>query len=247
MTANRSQLTACERNLTDRHLQRTEDRRHASVPPRAEPWSGLHAVRATPTDIDLTWKKAGPGTSGHVLEFATEEKGPYTVLRYLPPGVTSYRHPDLMPRTTFRYRLRPFSGPASKPVRVDLPPGGMTAADEDSGHDWLPARTDRARKVPGRPLRVSGAGAPSGLRAEIRHANGIRFTWTDNASDEVGLLLEIRRRPGEEYEPVVVMDPDTNATGLITLPEEKHAAYRVRAFTYGPASNVVRLTTGGSG
>ena len=79
----------------------------------------------------------------------------------------------------------------------------------------------------------------------VKHANGILFTWTDRASDEAGFLLEARSRgraPG--YEPVVVLDPDVNSTGLITLPTEKQASYRVRAFTYGERSNVVRLTTG---
>ncbi|MGW6746692.1 hypothetical protein ACWGDX_39155 [Streptomyces sp. NPDC055025] len=67
----------------------------------------------TPTDIDLSWRAGASGAAGHVLEFATEEAGPYTVLEYLPPGTTTYRHPDLIPRTTFFYRLRAFQGPAS--------------------------------------------------------------------------------------------------------------------------------------
>jgi hypothetical protein len=41
-----------------------------------------------------------------------------------------------------------------------------------------------------------------------------------------------------------VLDPDINSTGLVTLPEEKHASYRIRAFAYGERSNVVHLTTG---
>ncbi|MEU8859765.1 fibronectin type III domain-containing protein [Streptomyces umbrinus] len=228
------------------------DRRPATaghpVAGKADAASGvvLNAERTTPTDIDLRWRGGGSGASGHVLEFATEESGPYTVLQYLPPQVTSYRHPDLIPNTTFFYRLRAFHGPASKPVSVTLPKGELTAADENSSHDWLPARKDPQRTVPGRPLRSTGAGAPTGFKATVKHANGILFTWTDRASDEAGFLLESRTRTGSAYEPVVVLDPDVNSTGLITLPTEKEASYRVRAFTYGERSNVVRLTTGGS-
>jgi len=206
----------------------------------------LRGERTTPTDIDLRWRGGGSGASGHVLEFATEESGPYTVLQYLPPQVTSYRHPDLIPNTTFFYRVRAFRGPASGPVSVTLPKGELTAADENSGHEWLPARKDPKRTVQGRPLRSTGTGAPTGFRATVKHANGILFTWTDRASDEAGFLLESRTRTGSAYEPVVVLDPDVNSTGLITLPTEKEASYRVRAFAIGERSNVVRLTTGES-
>lgn len=215
-----------------------------SAPQTADESGGLRARLTSPTDIDLSWQEDEPGVSGQALEFATERSGPYTVLRYLPPSVTTYRHPDLIPNTTFFYRLRPFRGPVSAPLTVSLPEGELTQADEDSGHDWLPARKDPGRVVPGRPLTNSGAGAPTDFNAVVKHANGILFTWTDRASDEAGFLLEARRRGSSEYEPLVVLDPDVNSTGLITLPEEKQASYRVRAFTYGELSNVVRLTTG---
>ncbi|MFI6273595.1 fibronectin type III domain-containing protein [Streptomyces sp. NPDC050988] len=243
-------LSACSATRTtgaDGADRRPTTARHP-VAGKADTASGvvLHAERTTPTDIDLRWRGGGSGASGHVLEFATEESGPYTVLQYLPPQVTNYRHPDLMPNTTFFYRLRAFGGPASEPVNVTLPKGELTAADENSSHDWLPARKDSERTVPGGPLRSTGAGAPTGFKAAVKHANGVLFTWTDHASDEAGFLLEARTRTGAAYEPVVVLDPDVNSTGLITLPTEKEASYRVRAFTYGERSNVVRLTTGES-
>ncbi|MFI6340561.1 fibronectin type III domain-containing protein [Streptomyces sp. NPDC050535] len=215
-----------------------------SVPQRAGDEPGLRASLTTPTDIDLDWQEDNPEPSGHALEFATERSGPWTVLQYLPPGVRTYRHPDLMPGTTFFYRLRAFDGPASAPLTVSLPEGEMTKADEDADHDWLPARKDPGRVVPGRPLDSSGAGAPTGFKAVVKHANGILFTWTDHASNEAGFLLEARMRGNPGYEPLVVLDPDINSTGLITLPTEKRASYRVRAFSYGELSNTVRLTTG---
>ncbi|MFE4830624.1 fibronectin type III domain-containing protein [Streptomyces sp. NPDC056672] len=205
----------------------------------------LRARLVTPTDIDLSWRAGASGAAGHVLEFATEEAGPYTVLEYLPSGTTTYRHPDLIPRTTFFYRLRAFQGPASTPVDVSLPPGGPTKADEEAGHDWLPPRTVPGRSAAGRSVRERRA-APSGLKAEIKHANGILFTWTDRTSDESGFLLEARPRGASAFAPIVVLDPGVNSTGLITLPTEKHASYRIRAFVTGADSNVVRLTTGES-
>ncbi|MBT2365986.1 fibronectin type III domain-containing protein [Streptomyces sp. ISL-10] len=206
----------------------------------------LRAVLASPTDIDLTWSGGDGDAAGHVLEFATEEGGPYTVLRYFPPGVTAYRHPDLMPRTPFFYRLRAFHGPASGAVGVGLPPGGLTGEDEAAAHDWLPPRTDAHRRAPrSRPV-GDPAAAPAGLRATVKHANGILFTWTDRSADEDGFLLESRPRAAAGYAPVLVVDPGVNSAGLITLPEEKNASYRVRAFVHGARSGTVRLTTGPS-
>ncbi|MFH0521488.1 hypothetical protein ACHBTE_30435 [Streptomyces sp. M41] len=161
----------------------------------ADTGQALTGVLTTPTDIDLRWRDTPPEAAGHVLEFATEEAGRYTVLQYLAPQVTAYRHPDLMPHTTFHYRLRTYTGPTVRPDQAERP-------------------------------------------------DGLRLTWTDTASDEDGFLLELRRTDGDRYDPVAVLAPDTEATDFAPLPDERHAAYRVRAFVLGEPSNVVRLTTG---
>ncbi|MFJ8539638.1 hypothetical protein [Streptomyces sp. NPDC093591] len=155
----------------------------------------LRGVLTTPTDIDLDWTQARPGVDGYVLEFATEEAGPYTVLDHLPPQVSAYHHPDLLPHTTFRYRLRAYRGPVSRPVRAELP-------------------------------------------------DGIRFTWTDDSTNEDGFLLEMRKQDSDRYDPVAVVEPDVVHTTLVTLPGEKQATFRIRAIVLGEQSNVVRLTTG---
>ncbi|MFJ8632208.1 hypothetical protein [Streptomyces sp. NPDC093568] len=161
----------------------------------ADPEQPLRGALTTPVDIHLTWRDERPGIAGHVLEFATDEKGPYTALQYLAPQVTGYRHPDLMPHTTFHYRLTSYRGPTARPHLTERP-------------------------------------------------DGIRLTWTDDSSAEDGYLLEIRKKGGKAYDPVAVLGPDTEATDFVPLPEERHAAYRVRAFVLGERSNVVRLTTG---
>lgn len=102
----------------------------------AGPEQPLRGVLATPTDVDLDWTDGRPGVAGHILEFATEEAGPYTVLDHLPRQVSSYRHPDLMPNTTFFYRLWSYRGPVSRPARAELPDGIRftwtdTSSDED--------------------------------------------------------------------------------------------------------------------
>ncbi|QOV41290.1 fibronectin type III domain-containing protein [Streptomyces ferrugineus] len=95
----------------------------------------MRGVLTTPTDIDLDWTGTRPGVAGHVLEFATEEAGPYTVLDHLPRQVSTYRHPDLMPHTTFFYRLRAYRGPVTRPVRADLPDGIRFTWTDDSADE----------------------------------------------------------------------------------------------------------------
>lgn len=98
----------------------------------ATPERPLRGVLTTPTDIELDWQDTRPGVAGHVLEFATEETGPYTVLRYLAPHVTSYRNPDLLPHTTFHYRLRSYRGSTVRPACTDLAYGLRFTWTDDS-------------------------------------------------------------------------------------------------------------------
>ncbi|GGJ90128.1 hypothetical protein GCM10011583_21850 [Streptomyces camponoticapitis] len=212
----------------------------------------LAATLDSPIDITLRWKNDEPAVAGRTVEFATEKAGPYTVLEFMPPGRTTYRHPDLMPETPFYYRLRPYFGPASAPVEVSLPPGEPSEEELNDNQGWMTPRTVEGPKVRTAPLTARGArsaeanaaAAPTDFKATVMHATGIEFTWTDRAADEDGHLLEVGQAGSKGYRPVPLLDPDINAFGLITLPEEKRASYRVRAFVYGEQSNVVHLRTG---
>ena len=215
--------------------------RAAGAPP---PAIRLTATLDSPVDITLRWVDRGPPPAGHVVEFATAPRGPYTVLGFLPPDQASYAHRKLMPHTPFYYRVRPFYGPASPQVDVTLPPGGFDE-DSPSDADWARPRTvPPAAPVTTAPVRAGGAAAPTDLRPTVMDPNGILFTWTDHASDEQGYLLEVRAAGRPDWAAVAVFDPGVNAAGLVTLPDEKRASYRVRAFSYGAASKVAHRTTG---
>ncbi len=201
----------------------------------------LEAALTSPTDIALSWRGDEPGIAGRIVEFATEPNGPWTILEFTQPDRTTFTHPDLMPETPFYYRVRPYSGPASDWVDVNLPAGALTDEDTGNDHEWAVPRV-----LPGGPQATSSvrnADGPTAFTATVRHANGVAFTWTDNASDEEGYLLEVRPAGGQ-VRVAAVVDPNVNATGLITLPDEKNASYRVRAFYYGQSSNLVNLLTG---
>lgn len=175
-------------------------------------------------DVTLAWE----GHRGDVVvEFATEPDGPYTVLGFVPRARATYEHPDLMPATTFYYRVRPVEGPTSDVVTA------VPATDRVEGENWLVPRSvpdDRAAPKPG--------GTPTNLLVESVGADALRLTWTDNASDEAGYLVE--RQVGGRFEVVFVVDADVNYRGLIG---EGADTYRVRAYRYGEMSNVVSERT----
>ncbi|MFL6072829.1 MAG: fibronectin type III domain-containing protein [Mycobacteriales bacterium] len=217
------------------------DRRATGGPP---PAIRLTATLDSPVDITLRWVDHGPPAAGHLVEFATARRGPYTILGFLPAGQTSYTHPKLMPHTPFYYRVRPFYGPASSQVDVALPPGDFNENDPGD-QDWARPRTvPPATPVSTAPVRTAAA-APTDLRGQVMDPNGIRFTWTDHAGDEQGYLLEVRPAGQPDFAEVAVFDRDVNSAGLVTLPDEKRASYRVRAYYTGGASNLAQRTTGG--
>jgi hypothetical protein len=175
-------------------------------------------------DVTLAWE----GHRGDVVvEFATEPDGPYTVLGFVPRAQATYEHPDLMPATTFYYRVRPVEGPASDVATV------VPATDRVEGEDWLVPRTvpdDRASPKPG--------GTPTNLLVESVGPDALRLTWTDNAADEAGYLVE--HQVGGRFEVVFVVEADVNYVGLIG---DGADTYRVRAYRYGEMSNVVSERT----
>ncbi|MGP3981046.1 fibronectin type III domain-containing protein [Streptomyces sp. KR80] len=216
-------------------------------PSARKPETRLAASMVSPVDVTLHWSGRDPGAAGRVVEFATERKGRYTILQFLPPGRTTFTHPDLMPKTTFYYRLRSFYGPASRAVHITLPEGGLSERDRKSDHKWAVPRTIRGEHGRARSIRNADTAAsarPTELKATVMHANGIRLTWTDRARDEEGYLIEVRPDGDADFTVAAVVDPDIDSTGLITLPNEKRATYRVRAYYYGDESNVVHRTTG---
>lgn len=67
-------------------------------------------------DVTLRWSGAPAEAAYLMVEYATEENGEYTILDFLPPDRREFQHPDLMPATTFFYRVTPLTAPPGEPA-----------------------------------------------------------------------------------------------------------------------------------
>jgi hypothetical protein len=206
----------------------------------------LSATLTSPTDIRLGWTDTEAGVAGHTVEFATERGGQYTVLAFAQPSQATYAHEQLIPETDFFYRIRPYLGPASSPVEVNLPQGPGSESQEDN-QEWANPKTVPAGQAASQSIRDTNtvaSAAPTDLKATVMGVEGIRFTWTDHAGDEAAYLIEIKPESSPDYSVAMTVEPDINSVGVVTLPTERKASFRVRPVYYGAASNVAHLKTG---
>ncbi|WP_406634006.1 fibronectin type III domain-containing protein [Amycolatopsis sp. WGS_07] len=181
------------------------------------------ATLTSPTNVVLHWPR-DPAAAGYLLEYTNTTDGPWTALQYLPPGQTSYTHPDLIPETPFYYRIRSFSGPVSAVAGNPSPAPPPEEAPRTSVHN--------------------PDAAPTHLTATPSADQNLHFSWTDRSTDEAGFLLEIRRPGTPDFTPVEFADPNATQCALSLLPGEQGSAFRLRALSYGPLSPIVERTTG---
>jgi hypothetical protein len=88
-------------------------------------------------DVTLRWSGAPADAAYLMVEYATEENGEYTILDFLPPDRREFQHPDLMPATTFFYRVTPLTAPLGEPAtaRPQAQEVNLTWADTASDED----------------------------------------------------------------------------------------------------------------
>jgi hypothetical protein len=215
----------------------------------------LSATMPSRFDVVLKWQDPSANCAGHIVEFATESNGPYTILAYWPSDHSTYTHPRLIPDTTFYYRVRPYCGAVSATVDVSLPAGlsdaeyaRRYAVSED--YSWgapatIPTQTAIARKSI-RDAKTATASAPSDLKAVIvpETVSGVHLTWTDHDTDAEGYLIEMKADDSSDWEACAVVPPNINSFGWSLHPPERKGSFRVRAYYLGKPSNLVSERTG---
>src|ERR1700722_281345 len=210
----------------------------------------LTATLISPVDIKLEWHDPMPNAAGHAVQYTSDLKEGFVTLAFCPPNQTTYIHPRLMPETTFYYRVCPYYGPASRPVKVSLPKSlkadGYAAAyalPEDCG--WAaPATVSEKGSVTKYLLRDAATfskAAPSDLKVELatNTVSGFKLTWTDRSVDEDGIFLERKRAGSPDFSVCALLEPKINFFGWALEPPERKGTFRIRAFYYGKPSDIV--------
>ena len=214
----------------------------------------LTTTMASPYDVDLSWQDPAAGFGGHIVEFATDPNGEYTILGFLPPETSTFRHPDLIPDTTMYYRVRAYYGPVSNTIEIALPDSLTDAAyakafEKEEDYAWAAPQTVPASGVLATES-IRGANTAAGAPTDLKGAlvpstvSAFKMTWNDRAKDEEGYFLEMRAPRDTAYTVAAVTEPDVNSFGFALHPPERRATFRVRAFYYGKASNVETRKTG---
>jgi hypothetical protein len=216
----------------------------------------LTATLATPVDIDLSWKNAAPAEAQvYAIEWTTDPELGFSVLEYVGPDQRTFRHPSLMPDTPQYYRIRPLHGQAPAPARVTLPADlldkdYLARMESPEDFSWAaPAKSPAASptlQLSMRDPQTASRAAPSQLKAALVPitVSGFKVTWTDQARDEEGYLLEIKPEGKDAFEVVARLEPDVTSIGYALSPPHRSAQIRVRAYYLGNPSNTVRLITG---
>lgn len=214
----------------------------------------LTARLVGPREARVEWTDPTPGIAGHIVEFINHPTDRWVILGFVPATRHGYVHPRLAPDTPYSYRVRAFFGPTTYTIAVTVASGVTDTAyaaafAQPEDYSWAAPQTvpDTAMR---RQASVQGvvddaAAAPTGLAVELmpKTVSGFRFSWTDHAANEEGFLLE-RVEGGGEFTVAAVLAPNINRFGWALEPPQRTARFRVRAYCYGPASEVVTITTG---
>lgn len=217
----------------------------------------LSLRQASPTDVVLTWQDSPGNPGGHIVEYINRPTDEWVILGFIPAGKNTFTHPRLAPGTPYSYRVRPFHGATSAPIEVTVAEGLSDKAYTDAyaqpeDYSWAPPSTiarpgDAVRALKSLKHATTAAhAAPAEFRAELAKStvSGFKLTWTDRANDEEGFLLEQVTGP-RDFVVCAVIEPNINAFGWALEPPTRKATFRIRAYYYGTASNVVSLVTGG--
>ncbi len=130
---------------------------------------GFTATFSDPVNVDLSWPDDDPD-------------GGYTILHFVPPRQTTYRHPDPIPETRFSYRIRPFYGPVPEAApgafRAEPAPEGMVRfgwEDPSTDEDGFLVEIEKPGSPDFTPIEMSDPGTTSAVLATMPGEAGASY------------------------------------------------------------------------
>lgn len=203
----------------------------------------LTATLADPINIDLKWQDNAKAEAGYFVEYSPEANNEFVIITAEPPDTTKYRHPHLLPRTRFVFRIVPYFGPASTAATIMTGKEGQPEAptDAEAANTNAP---DAGIKKSIRSVATIAETAPTRFRATLIPPAGVKLDWVDHASDADGYLLEIKPSWGRRFEVSAFLPPHSTTLTSYNFPFNSQFTLRVRPFFYGQPSNLAEQTTG---
>jgi Fibronectin type III domain len=159
----------------------------------------LVASAVSSTAISLSWNDQAESESGFVLE-RTLDGVTWSPIANVPANTTQYADTGLTPGMLYTYRVQ---------ALTDLGPSNYS----------LPASATTPLDVPA---------APTNLEAVGVTFNQINLTWTDNADNETGYVVE-RSSDGSFWLTIAVLPANSTSYQDIGLPANTKFLYRVHA------------------
>lgn len=177
------------------------------VPPEAP--SGLAAVAAGPSRIDLTWTDNAGNETGIRVERRLGADGAWGLLATLGANATTYASAGLAANTRYYYRVRAYNAQGSSPW--------SNVADAVTAPDTSPA-------------------APTDLSAIAVSAAEIHLAWRDNSVNETAFVLEQKTGAAGSWAPLGMVGPTLTRYRHLGVTAGQIYSYRVKAVNSGGES-----------
>lgn len=181
--------------------------------------------------VDLAWADNSLNETNFVVERATSANGPWTVLATLPINTTSYTDPIGNTNTIFLYRV--------KALNIIGDTWDYSDPNLNEGAGFPTMTLESAYSNTATFNTVTPPNAPTNLSGVLQAGPQISLTWTDNANNETGFIIE-RAVNGGAFSQVGTA-PARNNTGSVTFVDTAIAfgdtyQYRVAAVNTGGTS-----------
>lgn len=217
----------------------------------------LVATMPDPYNVRLQWNNHAAAEGGNLLEFQlhpagaslpADERGQFLILAFMDSKTDTFRHEDLGAETVFSYRIHPYFGRCTVPREIVTGSAAAAAKEPEEAEGPLDEPAGQAGAGTAlasiRPPGTLAAAAPVDLTVSLSQATHVVLRWRDRAADADGYLVEIGGYADHGFQVCAFLPPHTTSFRKTALPPETRIYFRVRAFFYGPPSNVVTQTTG---
>jgi titin len=165
----------------------------------------LQATTTSNTAISLAWTDNSNNEDALKIERRLNTAVTYTEIATVGANTTSFNNTGLAPNTAYSYRVRAING------------GGTSAYSNVSSATTFP----------------NPPGAPSNLSATTISNSQIDLGWQDNATNELGFIIERKAGSSGVYAPVDTVDANVTNFVSLGLTGSIQYFYRVRAYNNG--------------